>query len=208
METQFIRWLTRRGRLTVVDLVRAAFILGSRLPTMRRQGYMVYHEYLRGRRVADVASWCGECLDEAIIPRLSPAARTRIAEHRAAGHLVVMLSGSIEPLVSRLGEHLQVDLSISSRLETVGDRYTGRLYGRQVAGAQKAVMVRHLAAERDVDLGQSYCYADHHSDVEMLELFGNPRPTNPNRRLRAISADRGWKVERFARGPVASRLPV
>src|SRR5207249_3201920 len=51
--------------------------------------------------------------------------------------------------------------------------------------------------EHGIDLRQSYFYTDSHEDLPLLEIVGHARPTNPNRRLTAIAARRGWPVRRF-----------
>src|SRR5207253_1687005 len=53
------------------------------------------------------------------------------------------------------------------------------------------------SAERGVDLGASFAYADGSEDVELLELVGNPRPTNPTRGLERKARERDWPVHRF-----------
>src|SRR5437867_11527264 len=59
------------------------------------------------------------------------------------------------------------------------------------------MVTRELARERGLDLAQSYFYTDSHEDLPLLEIVGRPRPTNPNRRLAAIAALRGWPARRF-----------
>ena len=58
--------------------------------------------------------------------------------------------------------------------------------------------MRRLAGERAIDLNRSFCYADHHTDQSLLELFGHPICVNPTERLRAIARQRGWAIEWFA----------
>src|SRR5258708_17675261 len=56
---------------------------------------------------------------------------------------------------------------------------------------------RELARAQGIDLAQSYFYPDSHEDLPLLEIVGRPRPTNPNRRLAAVAAVRGWPARRF-----------
>lgn len=196
-EQQFMLYLLRRRQIGLGDVARAVVDVGRRYRELRKRGYFEYHGYLAGRRETDVAEWARECFTRQVLPRVSRAGEARLAEHRAAGHLTILLSGSIVPLVRLLGEHLAVDYVVATELESEGGIYTGRLVGKHVAAEQKAHLVVELAARHGFDLGQSYCYADHRSDLAMLEQFGNPRPTNPDRALLRVALERGWKVERF-----------
>ena len=196
-EQQFMLYLLRHGQIGPGRIARAVFDVARRYPELRKRGYLEYHGYLAGRREADVAEWARDCFVRQILPRLSGAGEARVAEHRALGHLTILLSGSISPLIRLLGDHLEVDYVVATELEIVDGVYTGRLVGKHVAAEQKAHLVGELATRHGFDLRESYCYADHRSDLAMLEQFGNPRPTNPDRGLLSAAVERGWKVEHF-----------
>lgn len=197
MESLFLRWLVRRGRIGPLRAARIGFGIARHLPLYTRRGYLQYHGYLEGWSVEAVREWAAACFTESIAPRVSSAGASRLTEHRASGHLTVLLSGSISPLVRELNARLGADLIISSEPEAVAGVYTGRLFGDHFAGPNKARAVRDLAEARGLDLSASFCYADHHSDLAMLDLFGHPVPVNANEGLRLAAAERGWQVVAF-----------
>ena len=75
------------------------------------------------------------------------------------------------------------------------------LAGPHLWGAGKRRAVEQLAKALGIDLGASFAYADGSEDVELLELVGNPRPTNPTRGLERKARERGWPVHRFVGPP-------
>jgi putative phosphoserine phosphatase/1-acylglycerol-3-phosphate O-acyltransferase len=64
-------------------------------------------------------------------------------------------------------------------------------------GPGKAAAVQKFAAEHDIDLQDSYFYADGDEDVALMYLVGNPRPTNPEGKMAAVARRRGWPILRF-----------
>jgi putative phosphoserine phosphatase/1-acylglycerol-3-phosphate O-acyltransferase len=64
-------------------------------------------------------------------------------------------------------------------------------------GPGKARAVQEFAAAKGIDLAKSYFYADGDEDVALMYLVGNPRPTNPEGKMAAVAAKRGWPVLRF-----------
>ena len=197
LEQLFVIWLFRRGHLGPLDAVRVALGVAPLLREARRRGYLEYHAYLAGRSEGEVRCWAAQCFEEWIRPRVSSQGAARLAEHRTAGHLTVLLSGSIQPLVDRLGLWVEADLAVGTELETRHDRYTGHVAGRHIAADQKVVRVLELARQHGFDLANSFCYADHRTDVAMLERFGHPMPTNPDPTLARIARERGWSICRF-----------
>src|SRR5262249_23772389 len=99
----------------------------------------------------------------------------------------------IDPLAQDLGiEHV-----LCTRLQVCDGRFTGEIEEPACYGQGKVEAARRLAAARNLDLGESFFYTDSDEDLALLEQVGNPRPTNPNRRLATIAARRGWPSRTF-----------
>jgi hypothetical protein len=61
-----------------------------------------------------------------------------------------------------------------------------------------------MAEEQGIDLSRSFAYSDSITDRPMLELVGQPVAVNPDRELRRLAQQRGWKIRDFRR-PVRMR---
>jgi HAD superfamily hydrolase (TIGR01490 family) len=145
-----------------------------------------------------------ETLTEVIEPIVFEEALDLIRQHRADGHLVVIISASPEEIVEPLAEYLGADVAIGTQAELDADgRYSGQLK-RYSYGPAKAVAIRELAAARDIDLAGSYAYSDSVTDIPMMEVVGHPVAVNPDRPLLRIARERGWEVRRFVK-PVRLR---
>jgi phosphoserine phosphatase len=64
-------------------------------------------------------------------------------------------------------------------------------------GSYKAVLIRHFAEQHGLDFSRSYAYADHHTDHEVLRLFGNPVVINPKEKMLEIARREGWPTKDF-----------
>lgn len=138
-----------------------------------------------------------DALAEVVDPIVYEEALELIAEHRAAGRPVYVVSAAPEEIVVPLAGYLGVDDAIASRgrVDPVG-RYTGEVefYCQGPAKAEALAVV----AERDaIDLDASYAYSDSVTDLPMLEAVGHPVAVNPDRPLARIATERGWPVRRF-----------
>lgn len=153
--------------------------------------------YLTGLDQSLLAQLARRCFVEEIQPRLARRGLERWQQHRRSGAVTILLSGSLVELIAPLGELLGADLIIGSQLQAVDGRLTASLAGPHPYGPAKAALVRQLANERSLELAQSYCYADHHTDVPMLSLFGHPVCVNPDSHLRLVAQRLGWPVEEF-----------
>jgi HAD superfamily hydrolase (TIGR01490 family) len=120
-----------------------------------------------------------------------------LAAHRRRGHTIAIASSAlpfqVEPIAAELGiEHI-----LCTRLESVGDVYTGRVDGPILWGVGKAEAVREFASRAGVELGRSYAYGNGDEDIAFLQTVGHPRPVNPTPELAALAVRKGWPVRRF-----------
>ena len=156
-----------------------------------------------GWDVRQVREIVAETLHDLIDPLIYDEAASLIEQHQAAGRDVVIVSSSGEEIVGPIGDLLGADHVVATRMVTADDRYTGEIEF-YAYGANKAVAIRDLAAERGYDLAECYAYSDSATDLPMLEAVGHPHAVNPDRALRRVAAERGWPVLAFKR-PVSMR---
>jgi HAD superfamily hydrolase (TIGR01490 family) len=197
-ERIFIRYLIRSRVLGARAIFQTAlFILKnirhtSPFETIRRQ-----RAYLSGQRYEKMAKLARRCFETDIKPRLSRAGLEAIEEHKAQGHSIVLLSGSLDFLLAPLREEVGADHLIAANMEVVKGKLTGRIVGHFPYGGYKAALIEHFATEHSLDFSQSYAYADHHTDHEVLRLFGNPVVINPKPKMQVIAEREGWPVKLF-----------
>ena len=174
-ERLFIRYLLRRRVIGLRQLAHLSLYLLRALPrmdpmeAMRRQ--RVYLAGLTEKRVVALAE---ACFTSEIQPKISAAGLAALREHKAQGHITVLLSGSLDFLLRPLQRYTGADHLIATHMEVQNGRFTGRISGPWPYGPTKAVLIRHFAEEHGVAFADSYAYADHHTDVEVLSLFGRP----------------------------------
>jgi HAD superfamily phosphoserine phosphatase-like hydrolase len=135
---------------------------------------------------------------------LYPEAVERVAWHAERGHLIVIVSGTLEMLAERAARLLEAELLghrltskirlCATRLEEKNERWTGRIVGAAMFGEVKARAIRRIAAEADLDLRRCFAYGDSSSDKWMLEAVGKPTAVNPSNDLGRIAQRNEWAV--------------
>ena len=140
------------------------------------------------------------CFDWVAREYLKPLRResviARLHEHQAKGHVVVLVSSGLSPLLQTIGATLDVGHVVGTQVEWRDGRLTGRTLPPLVIGQRKASVTREWLKEwrLDVDLSASFAYADSISDLALLEFVGNPTVVNPDEQLLAAARERGWPI--------------
>jgi HAD superfamily hydrolase (TIGR01490 family) len=204
----FSRPFRRQGLLTRRAVLRSGY---AQLLIMLSGADAATMEALRRRITALCAGWevaqiraiVAETLHEVVEPLVYAEATELIAEHRAAGDEVVVLSASglevVEPIAALVG----ADRCMATRMAVRGGRYTGEIE-LYLYGEQKAHAARDLAAARGYRLADCRAYSDSITDLPLLEAVGHPTAVNPDRALRRAAEEHGWPILTFA-VPVALR---
>ena len=128
----------------------------------------------------------------------------RLAWHARQGHILVVVSGTIEPLAHIAAIAIECEFEArgvetrlhvcATRLEEHFGRWTGRIVGEAVYGPAKHDVVLQFAAQHSVDLRNSYAYGNSIDDSFMLSAVGHAHVVNPNKRLATLANLYDWPV--------------
>jgi HAD superfamily hydrolase (TIGR01490 family) len=198
----FSRSFYREGLVTRRLLVRG---LWGQMLFLRFGARAKSLERLRLRMLRLTTGWeqekvkriVAETLIQVIGPITYKEAVELIAEHKAAGRRVYIVSAAPEEIVEPLARYLGAEEAIASQAAVSAGLYTGQLLN-YAYGPQKAATIRHIAERDNLDLNESWAYSDSATDLPMLEAVGHPVVVNPDRALRRIAQMRGWPVLQFS----------
>jgi HAD superfamily hydrolase (TIGR01490 family) len=191
----------RRGLISRLDLLRSAFwqvlfvlrgASAERVRSAAEDGMRI----LDGFSVEEMQHLVGDAMETVLRPLVYEEPMRLLERHRGRGEPVYIVSATLQEIVQHIADDLGFDGAVGSTCEIVDGLYTGRTL-RAAHGEGKAQALRELAAAEGLDLDASTAYSDSYSDVPFLEAVGHPVAANPDRKLRRIAAERGWRVVRF-----------
>ncbi len=153
---------------------------------------------LRGRSLSDLEEIGERLFAQKIASRIYPEMRELVRSHLARGHTVVLSSSALTIQAGPVARFLGITNTLTNVFQTDQDGVlTGDVVEPILWGPGKAAAVQKFAAKHDIDLKDSYFYADGDEDVALMYLVGNPRPTNPEGKMAAVARRRGWPILRF-----------
>lgn len=143
--------LARRDRDAVKSLFVEIAFTGKNVADVEAQGVVfadhVFHSWMR----LDVAR--------------------RFRWHQDQGHVVVLVSASLEPYLLPLGDLLEADAVLCTGLDHVDGVYTGKLVGRNCRGIEKVERLAQWCSESGVPMSAiQFAYGDSKGDADMLKI--------------------------------------
>ena len=203
---EFLRfWLTRQGDDDcaydrVMTEVRGLAELGTDRAVVNR---VLFRPYAGAS--ADELSAAGEDWYRSVRTRPAGFVRSGLAalsRHRAAGHAVVLVSGSFTACLAPLARDLGADLVICTSPVVGAD---GLLTGEVVVpmiGDAKRRAVEDVIAARGLDPAACHAYGDHVSDLGMLDAVGHAYAVGSHAPLLTYARARNWPVLSARPGPL------
>ncbi len=151
-------------------------------------------EPLRDLEPARLAELHRRFMAEVVAPMQLPRAQRLLADHRAAGDFLLVITSTNRFIVEPICEALGVDDLIATEPEKVDGRYTGRVLGVPSYREGKVTRMHEWLQGRDWRLEDSCFYSDSINDLPLLEAVGRPVAVDPDEALRAIALKRAWEV--------------
>lgn len=202
------------------DLGNFTFSLPKYLRAERRDRGEFIRTFVRryaGFKVSEIERLVRGSFGRAMMRRTLPEALQRVAQHRAAGHRTILVTGSMDLMVTPFLPYF--DEIVAGKMHERDGVLTGYLADPPLVDEARAAWLLDYAKRNDFDLSKSYGYGDSHADLVWLQLLGNPSVVNPDLQLYRHAKEKRWNVLDWKRGakldttadqsvsPVGSELP-
>jgi HAD superfamily hydrolase (TIGR01490 family) len=196
-------WLMHQGLLE-----RASFEpRNAAMEAGYKAGTVSVHEFsgfyvgtLAGRTPAQWEPLRQRFLADEIAPRIPEVARAQVRSHQQAGHTVVLTTATNRVIAELTAAHLGIEHLIATDCELGPDgAYTGRVQGLPNMREGKVVRLREWLSARGLALEtlDSVAYSDSMNDAPLLQAARRAVAVDPDARLAALAAERGWAVLRW-----------
>ena len=160
---------------------------------------LAYQEFvlseLKGRPLGELDALRQAFLKEVIDALWLPRAEALVAEHRARGDTLMIITATNDFITAPIAERLGVPHLIATRAERDGDGlYTGRVAGVPSYREGKVERLAHWLDDHGESLAGSWFYSDSHNDLPLLGKVDNPVAVDPDPTLARAARERGWPI--------------
>jgi HAD superfamily hydrolase (TIGR01490 family) len=150
---------------------------------------------VRGWTAQEAAAAFAWIAEHYVQPLVRPDVLARLRGHQAAGHRVIVVSGTFAPLLAKIGRQLGVKETVGTPLVLRAGRYSGACELPVCQGGGKVSRLEaHLRGTDDILWAQSYAYADSYTDLPLLERVGHPVAVYPDSQLAAHARAHGLEI--------------
>lgn len=135
----------------------------------------------------------GESFARLIVDKFtSSKAMQAIEQHKKNGFKIILISASPEIYIKPFSELLMVDHFLCTKCEFENNQTS--ILGKHCYGEEKCHRLSQLLSEEklELDYKNSFFYSDHHSDIPLFKMVGNPIIVNATNKLKNFGLENGW----------------
>ncbi len=152
------------------------------------------YSFLRDKTLGEVSNLMDHFMTDSLEKNIFPDAVVRIQQFRNDGLEVVLVSNAPDIIIRPLGLYLGIKSYVSTNLEIIDERYSGKVTGDIMYGDNKLKAMREYAQTNGYDLRSAWAYGDHDSDIPILEAVGHPVVINPSKNLLIVAKQKKWDI--------------
>ncbi|MBN8492178.1 MAG: HAD family hydrolase [Burkholderiales bacterium] len=152
---------------------------------------------LAGRSAAEWQALRAEFMDTRVAPRIGARARALVDKHREAGDRLVLTTATCRFLSELSAQVLGFADLIATECEIdAAGRFTGRSQGVLNMREGKVLRLHDWLAAQRLALAdcETLLYSDSINDLPLLSAVQRAVAVNPDAKLAAVAAERGWPV--------------
>ncbi|RXJ04073.1 HAD-IB family hydrolase [Anaerobacillus alkaliphilus] len=126
--------------------------------------------------------------------KLSETVLQRLEQHSKDGYYIMLVSGAFEPLLHSVTKEVHFDCIIGTSIPFRNMEIDKHAPVIHIHGQRKTENIIAQLVNDDVDWENSYAYGDSFSDLNVLELVGNPVAVKPDSKLLEVAQNRKWEI--------------
>lgn len=117
-----------------------------------------------------------------------------IKQLKTDGYDILILSSAVDIIVNEFSKHLGIEKSISTILEIQNGVYTSQIQGEIVYEDEKKNKLIEYCKKNDYLMSECAVYADHVSDLQLIESVGHGYFTNPDKKALRLAVKRNIDI--------------
>lgn len=154
-------------------------------------------EAMRARGLVQAQEAHQTFMREVIQPAITPQALELVAQHRAQGETLVMVTATNEFVTGPIAQAFGMDVLLAVQLvRDAQGNFTGDIEGTPSLREGKVTRVNQWLTEQGLSLSEVFAtfYSDSMNDLPLLEKVDFPVVTNGGPELKKIARERGWRI--------------
>jgi HAD superfamily hydrolase (TIGR01490 family) len=135
-------------------------------------------------------------MEQSVGPIILDKGRELVHAHLEVGDFCIIITATNEFISTPIAKLFDADLLIATELQTIGDKYNGKIAGTPCYQDGKVSKLNAWIDQQETrfNLSDAVFYSDSINDLPLLQEVATPVAVDPDQRLRDKAESKGWKI--------------
>lgn len=196
----FLNYLIKKKIISLFFYLKIyLWFLLYKLGLEKNLGSIIIYAYSFSKdwKQADLKKIVNDFFHQVLVKRIFAEMAEIIQENQTKGNKLVIISTSIDLIVEKFANYFGIKDFVSTKLEVVGDVFTGKIEGEIVYGENKLTELKKFIAKDENGFKSVVGFADHISDVHLLKFCDFVFVVNPDKKFFKYAKIKKWPVKIF-----------
>jgi HAD superfamily phosphoserine phosphatase-like hydrolase len=193
-ENSFVLYLLKKGYIRSHQISAYIKFLIKWFPKYHIYTFIKNKAYLAHLSVDKICDLGQKFVKEHLISRVRPTLVNAIEQHRAAGDILVLLSGTHQFIAEAFGKLLNIPHVEATKCVLKDNRFTQLPPKQHPFAREKLDITRRLCRQYGLTLERCVAYGNSCNDLFLLSSVGFPVAVYPDWKLRKIAQRKHWKL--------------
>jgi HAD superfamily hydrolase (TIGR01490 family) len=144
----------------------------------------------------EVRALAADCFSQLVRPRITREGREALRGHLLRGHLVIVASGSPQPIVNETARFLGAHVAIGTRARVEEGRFRGEIETLSFQEGKRDLVLAALS-RFGVEPARAALYSDSVADLPLFERVGRAVVVNPEADFARLAQERSWEIRQW-----------
>lgn len=193
-EKSFFLYLLRHGYIGLKQFFSYWLFIFRWLPTYKTQVFIKNKAYLTGLSTAKITALAKKFVTANMIKKIRPRLMTRIKQHKKAGDLIVLLTGSPSFLAEIFAQQLGITEIQPTHCVVTKGKFTKHPPTQNPFAQEKLAIAQEFCAKHNINISDCAAYGNSIHDAILLSAVGQAVAVTPDKKLRKLAIKRKWEI--------------
>jgi len=141
--------------------------------------------------------WRANYIKQKIEPLILEKAKTKINEHRQAGHSLLIITATNEFLTRPIADLLDIKNLIACQVEIIDGQYTGESKGTPSFAEGKITRFNEWVEKQNLSISETWFYSDSRNDIPLLSEVDHAIAVDADEVLTKHAQQHHWEITSF-----------
>jgi HAD superfamily hydrolase (TIGR01490 family) len=193
-EKSFFIYLLKKGHIGIKQFIKYWLFIIKWFPKYKLRAFVKNKSYLAGLSKDKINTLAEQFVTEKLLKNIRPELIKKIEEHRRAGDIIILLTGTPSFIAQVFAKHLNIDHVEPTHCVLENENFSHLSPTQHPYAEEKLTIAKRICQQYGIDIKNCFAYGNSIHDSILLAAVGQAIAVTPDKKLRKIAKENHWEI--------------